>query len=151
MSEKDGTTEGSCRCGRVRLKVKGRPMMTMACHCTGCQKMTSSAFSLSSLYPLEAFEVSGLEPVIGGMHGNLRHFFCPYCMSWMFTRFDGMGPFINIRSALLDDIGDFRPFIESYTSEKLPWAQTPARHSYPKFPPMEDFPGLMAEFAQSGI
>ena len=150
MSEKDGITEGSCRCGQVRLKVKGRPMMTMACHCTGCQKMTSSAFSLSSLYPLEAFEVSGLEPEIGGLHGDLRHFFCPHCMSWMFTRFDGMGPFVNIRSALLDDFGGFRPFIESYTSERLPWAETPARHSYPKFPPMEDFPGLMAEFAQSG-
>lgn len=150
MSERDGITEGSCRCGQVRLKVKGRPMMTMACHCTGCQKMTSSAFSLSSLYPLEAFEVSGLEPVIGGLHGDLRHFFCPHCMSWMYTRFDGMGPFVNIRSALLDDFSDFRPFIESYTSEKLPWAETPARHSYPKFPPMEDFPGLMAEFAQSG-
>lgn len=119
-------------------------------YCTGCQKMTSSAFSLSSLYPLEAFEVSGLEPEIGGLHGDLRHFFCPHCMSWMFTRFDGMGPFVNIRSALLDDFGGFRPFIESYTSEKLPWAETPARHSYPKFPPMEDFPGLMAEFAQSG-
>ncbi len=150
MSEKDGITEGSCRCGQVMLKVKGRPMMTMACHCTGCQKMTSSAFSLSSLYPLEAFEVSGLEPVIGGLHGDLRHFFCPHCMSWMFTRFDGMGPFVNIRSTLLDDSSDFRPFIESYTSEKLPWAETPARHSYPKFPPMEDFPGLMAEFAQWG-
>lgn len=143
-------TGGSCRCGKVQLKVRGRPVMTMACHCTGCQKMTASAFSLSSLYPEDNVEVSGLEPVIGGLHGDLRHFFCPHCLSWMFTRFDAMGPFVNVRSTMLDDAAGFTPFIETCVSEKLPWAQTPARHSYQQFPPMEAFPRLMGEFAETG-
>ena len=103
MSNEDRITQGSCRCGQVQLKVRGRPVMTFACHCTGCQKMTASAFSLSSLYPEDAFEWSGLEPVIGGLHGDLRHFFCPHCLSWMFTRFDAMGPFVNVRSTMLDE------------------------------------------------
>lgn len=147
MFNENRITQGSCRCGQVQLKVRGRRVMTFACHCTGCQKMTASAFSLSSLYPEDAFEWSGLEPVIGGLHGDLRHFFCPHCLSWMFTRFDAMGPFVNVRSTMLDDAEAFTPFIETCASEKLPWAQTPARHSYPQFPPMEDFPRLMAEFA----
>ncbi|GEO85013.1 MULTISPECIES: GFA family protein [Alphaproteobacteria] len=149
MSQEDRIIEGGCRCEQVRLKVKGRPVMTFACHCTGCQKMTASAFSLSSLYPEQSLEVFGLEPVIGGLHGELRHFCCPYCMSWIFTRFDGLGPFVNVRATMLGGSRDFRPFIETCTSEKLPWAQTPARHSYPHFPPMEAFPALMAEFAAS--
>ncbi|MBA3041822.1 MAG: GFA family protein [Alphaproteobacteria bacterium] len=150
MTLNDDVTGGGCRCGKVQLKVRGRPVMTMACHCTGCQKMSASAFSLSSLYPEDNVEVSGLEPVIGGLHGDLRHFFCPHCLSWMFTRFDAMGPFVNVRSTMLDDAAGFTPFIETCVSEKLPWAQTPARHSYPQFPPMEDFPRLMGEFAESG-
>ena len=52
--------------------------------------MTSSAFSLSSLYPSEAFSIKSGEPVIGGLHGNTRHYFCGHCMSWLFTRPEGM-------------------------------------------------------------
>ena len=61
----------------------------MACHCTGCQRMTASAFSLSALYPSSGFEVTEGRPVIGGLHGPARHFFCPHCMSWLFTRPEG--------------------------------------------------------------
>lgn len=139
---------GGCQCGRVRLRITGAPMMTMACHCTGCQRMTASAFSLSALYPSSSFEVIEGEPVIGGLHGPTRHFFCPHCMSWLFTRPEGMDAFVNVRATMLDDARFFRPFVETYTSEMLPWARTPAVHRFETFPPMEQFPALLAEFAQ---
>lgn len=109
--------------------------------------MTASAFSLSSLYPSAGFEVTEGEPVIGGLHGAARHFFCPHCMSWLFTRPEGMDQFVNVRSTMLDDAGSYVPFIETYTSEKLPWATTPAVHSFEQFPPMELFPTLLEEYA----
>jgi hypothetical protein len=43
----------------------------------------------------------------------------------------------------------FVPFIETYTSERLPWARTPALHSFSKFPAMEDFAALTSEFAKN--
>ena len=52
--------EGGCRCGRVRLLIGAPPLLTMACHCTGCQRMSASAFSLSAAIPSEAFTVSNL-------------------------------------------------------------------------------------------
>jgi hypothetical protein len=55
--------------------------MTSACHCVGCQKMSSSAFSLTALFPAEAFFIHRGSPVIGGMHGSTRHYFCPHCLS----------------------------------------------------------------------
>ncbi|MNT91413.1 hypothetical protein D3C72_2325070 [compost metagenome] len=82
------------------------------------------------------------------MHGELRHYFCPHCLSWVFTRADMMGPFVNVRATMLDNAVDLAPFIETCTDEKLPWATTPAVHSYQKFPPMESFAGLMMEYAQ---
>lgn len=149
MTATDTVMQGGCRCGQVTMKVKGRPLMTMACHCKGCQRMTASAFSLSSLFPDQAVEIAGLEPVIGGMHGELRHHFCPHCLSWIFTRAEMLGPLINIRATMLDGAADLPPFIETCVSEKLPWVSLPATHSFEKFPAMEDFPKLIAEFAET--
>lgn len=150
MSDWNLPWEAGCRCGQVRLKISAPPLITMACHCTGCQRMTASAFSLSVLLPLSGFEVTQGETVIGGLHGSPVHHFCPHCMSWIFTRFDEASPLVNLRATMLDDATWFEPFIESYTSEKLPWAVTPAAHSFPKFPTMEDYPALMKDFTERG-
>ena len=40
----------------------------------------------------------------------------------MFTRADGMDWFVNLRPSMLDEHGWFAPFVETWTSEKLPWA-----------------------------
>ena len=118
----------------------------MACHCRGCQQMTASAYSLSELYPASAFEVTAGEPVLGGMKAQPRHFCCPECLSWMFTRIDETAEFVNVRATMMDDCEAFAPFIESCTDEMLPWAQTGAAHSFEKFPGPDDYPRLIAEF-----
>jgi hypothetical protein len=140
--------DGGCRCGQVRFRASGAPLITMACHCTGCQKMSASAFSLSSLYPAAAFEVTAGAPVIGGLHGSPRHFFCPHCMSWMFTRPDEVGDVVNVRATLFDDTSGYAPFMETYTVEKLPWAKTGAIHSFERFPEPQDYPPMLKAFAE---
>lgn len=110
--------------------------------------MTASAFSLSALYPSAAFRVVAGEPVIGGLRGATRHYFCPHCMSWLFTRPDGLDELVNVRTTLFDDARSFEPFIETYTCEKLPWADVTAAHSFERFPSAEDYPRLVAEFAK---
>ena len=75
---------GGCRCGETRIEVTAAPLLASACHCTGCQRMTASAFSLTLTLPSEGFAVVQGEPVIGGLHGPTRHYFCPRCKSWMF-------------------------------------------------------------------
>ncbi len=147
MSWPDLPWQGGCRCGQVRFQVTAPPLLTMACHCTGCQRMTASAFSLSIALPAEGLAVTRGEPVIGGLHGSPRHFFCPHCMSWLFSRPDRMTWLVLLRATMLDEPGWFTPFIESWTSEKLPWATTPARHSFEGFPTLEDYEGLTKDFA----
>jgi hypothetical protein len=147
MSDEFAPVEGECRCGRVRLRVAAAPIITMACHCTGCQRMSSSAFSLSAAFPADAFSVTQGEPVIGGLHGEIRHFFCGHCMSWLFTRVPGMDWFVNVRVTMLEDPSPFPPYIETYTSEKLPWATTPAVRSFEQIPPLEEYEGLARDYA----
>ena len=149
MSEWNLPWEGGCRCGQVRLRISAPPLLTMACHCTGCQRMSASAFSLSAAIPSAGFSVTKGEAVIGGLHGASHHHFCPRCMSWMFTRQQGMDEFVNLRPTMLDDPSWFTPFIETYTSEKLAWAITPAVHCFEKFPAFDEYGGLIEEYAEN--
>ena len=137
---------GGCRCGQVRFRITAPPLLTGACHCIGCQRMTGGAFSLAVVVADAAFEVTQGEPVIGGLHGEVPHYFCPYCMSWMFTRVPE-APMVNVRATMLDDTTGFEPFVGTYVSEKLPCATTPAARSFDRFPEPEAWPGLMEAFA----
>lgn len=148
MRDWDLPSEGQCRCGQLRFRVTKPPLLTMACHCTGCQRMSASAFSLSAAILADGFEITRGEPAIGGLHGASRHYFCPHCMSWMFTRPEGIDWFVNVRSTMLDDPAWSMPFMETWTSEGLSWAKTPAVHSYEALPPMEAYEGLLREFAE---
>ena len=143
--------QGGCRCGRVRFEVSGAPLLTTACHCTGCQHMTASAFSLSSGYPAAAFRVVEGEPVEGGAQlGDTHHSHCGFCKSWLFTRSDAMGDIVNVRTTMLDEVPAEPPFLETYRAEGLPWATTGAVRSYQALPQMNEWPRLIAEFAQHG-
>ncbi|MGA8135831.1 MAG: GFA family protein [Pseudomonas gingeri] len=139
---------GSCRCGQVAFELHAPPIITTACHCTGCQKMSASAFSLSALVPNEQFVITQGEPVIGGLHGTTRHYFCPHCLSWLFTRPAGNEAIIGVRSSLLDNPRQFAPFIETWTREKLPWVTTGAVHGFEAFPESQDFITLAQQYAQ---
>jgi hypothetical protein len=132
------------------MRVTAPPIVTMACHCHGCQRMTASAFSLSVLVSADGFEVVTGEPVIGGIHGPDRHFHCAHCKSWLFTRPSGMEDLVNMRSAMLDDHGWYVPFVETCTAEALPWAKTGATHSFANIPPAEAFGPIVEEFARIG-
>jgi hypothetical protein len=139
--------QGGCRCGKVRFEVSGDPLLTMACHCTGCQHMTASAFSLSEGYPAGAFRLTAGESAIGGVHGATRHHHCDHCKSWLFTEPEGVADFINVRSTMFDQPSSEPPFVEVYRSESLPWARTGATHSYEKLPAVEEWPQLIQQFA----
>ncbi len=111
--------------------------------------MSSSAFSLTAIFPAAGFEVTEGEVVIGGLHGpDSQHFFCAHCMTWLFTRPAPMPQIVNVRPTMLDEHAWFAPFMETFSKTKLAWAVTGARHSFAEFPPPEAYPALMQEFAQ---
>ncbi len=141
--------DGGCRCGTVRIRVTRPPLLAMACHCSGCQAMSASAFSLSLAVPSDGFEIVAGEPVLGGLNVD-QHHFCPKCMTWMFTRPLAIDWFVNVRPSMLDEHGWFEPFVETFARAKLPWAATPARHSFAEFPELSAYEPLIAEFAAEG-
>ena len=139
--------EGGCLCGQVRMKISAPPLMTMACHCTGCQKLSASAFSLTAMIPVDGFEVIKGEPQVGALHGESKYFYCPHCLNWLCTIPATATRFVNVRPTMFDVPAWSTPFIESFVSEKLPWASTPAKHSFDRFPAPEQYGMLVVEYA----
>lgn len=138
--------EGGCRCGAFRFRLTAAPIIATACHCTGCQRMTASAFSTTLTVAEQAFALIQGDPVLGGLkRPETQHHHCPECHGWVFTTF-GM-PFVNARATLMDDTSWVAPFAESWVAEKLPWAQTGARHSFDGLPDLAAQKALMGPYA----
>jgi hypothetical protein len=66
----------------------------------------------------------------------------------MFTRSEGLEWFVNVRPTMFDDHAWFTPFVETYASQKFPWASTGAVHRFDEFPPLEAYEGLMKEYSK---
>lgn len=139
--------KGACRCGRVEIEVTKAPICTAACHCRGCQKMSSSAYSLTAMVPADGFAVTKGETVIGGLHGaDLQHNSCDHCKTWLFTRIAGVDWFVNVRPTMLEETAWFHPFMETYTRTRLAFAATGAIRSFAEFPEMEELEPLVQEY-----
>ena len=48
--------EGGCACGDVRYRVRGQPVVTIACHCKFCQKQLGSAFRTTAWFDEKSVE-----------------------------------------------------------------------------------------------
>ncbi|RAZ90425.1 GFA family protein [Mesorhizobium hawassense] len=66
---------GSCLCGGVRFKVAGEPLRVGLCHCKDCRKTSGSTFHAYAVWPLNAFETTGITSSYG------TRSFCPTCGS----------------------------------------------------------------------
>lgn len=137
--------EGGCRCGRVRFRLAAPPLMEMACHCRGCQRMSASAFSTTLMVAADKFTLLQGETEIGGIHGDQgHHHHCSWCKSWIYTEAVAHPESIYVRATLLDDPYWFAPWAETQTAEKLAWAVTGAQRSFARFP--EEFETLVCDY-----
>lgn len=133
------------------MRVTAAPVVSAACHCRDCQKLTGGAYSLTLMIPEAGFAVVSGAPVIGGLHrAELRHHFCPHCHNWLFTKGSVLPGFVNLRPTMLQDASWVVPYIETKTAERLPGAITGAKRSYDHWPPPEDFGALMDGFVREG-
>jgi hypothetical protein len=130
---------GGCQCGRLRYEITQAPHMTYTCHCTNCQRFTSSAFSIAMVVDTQAFHLAGIEPRAmlhtADSGRNLTRWVCPECGSWICS---GAKPgsanpnalFLNVRAGTLDDTSWLRPAAHFWTRSKQPWVMLPDERSH---------------------
>jgi hypothetical protein len=120
---------GGCQCGALRYEITQAPHLVYTCHCTDCQRMTSSAFSIGIVLPAGAFRLVRGEPrAVQRTTDSGRvttRWVCPECGSWICG---GVGPDAtprNVRGGTLDDTSWLRPTVHLWTRSKQPWVVLP--------------------------
>jgi hypothetical protein len=123
---------GGCHCGAVRYEISAAPILTYTCHCTDCQRITGTAFSLAIIVPENAFrlvkgEPRSVERIADSGRVNVR-LLCPDCGCWIsgLGRPDASGELVRrVRAGTLDDRSWLRPTEHYFTRSKQPWVMLP--------------------------
>jgi hypothetical protein len=123
---------GGCHCGTLRYEIAEAPILTYTCHCTDCQRITGSAFSLAIIVPEGAFRLTTGEPrpverIAASGRVNVR-LLCPNCGCWIsgVGRPDASGEIVRrVRAGTLDDTSWLRPTAHFFTRSKQPWVVLP--------------------------
>ena len=117
---------GGCQCGRIRYRMRADPLVFYLCHCTECQRHTSSAFGESLRFRREDMEVNpGLVCVsrVSESGKERQGWFCPDCGVRIWHGTDG-SPEINIKAGTLDDTSWLVPAGHIWCRSRQPFMKT---------------------------
>lgn len=124
---------GGCHCGALRYELTQPPTLVYTCHCTDCQRLTGSAFSLGLLTATEAFSLTGGAPRpiqrIADSGRTLTRWVCPECGTSICNGPD-LGPGLPgqrrvVRAGTLDDTSWLRPTVHFWTRSAQQWITFP--------------------------
>jgi hypothetical protein len=104
---------GACRCGQVRICVRGEPLRVGICHCTDCRQESGSAFTFYGIWPADQFQRVGETREFAGRH------FCPGCGSRLFCVDDREA---EIKLGILSEAPtSLVPSYELWIKRREPW------------------------------
>ncbi len=120
--------EGSCQCGSVRYQLLSEPQMIIACHCKQCQKLSTSAFSITAVVLSDTVEFEGemLEWRRTADSGNINGAkFCPKCGNRIYHFNPDEPEKIKLKPSNLSDTSLIKPTAHVWISEKQEWFSIP--------------------------
>jgi hypothetical protein len=120
--------EGSCQCGGVKYRLLEPPLRVVACHCKQCQKLSTSAFSVTALVNANAVEFEGVmaDWSRSADNGNINAAkFCPVCGNRIYHFNPAIPETIKLKPANLSDTRILNPTAHLWVSEKQAWFTIP--------------------------
>jgi hypothetical protein len=118
---------GGCLCGKIRYEISEAPRLVYTCHCTECQRLTSSAFSIALAvagFRLTGDEPKPLESIADSGRVKVR-WVCPECGCWLFSTGKPGDGLHRVRAGTLDDTSWLCPTMHFWTRNKQPWITLP--------------------------
>ncbi len=128
MSDVTYPIKGSCQCGNVTYELLKPPLLVAACHCKECQKLSTSAFSITAMVHADSVqfmgELKGWSRVADS--GNVSTAkFCPNCGNRIY-HYDPKEPEkLKLKPSNLSDTRIIKPTVHVWVSEKQDWYQIP--------------------------
>lgn len=118
---------GACQCGNVRYRVTEPPLVTVACHCRDCQKLSTSAFSLTMVMRRSGFKLLSGEPKSWSRPtdsgGTAVCWFCPDCGNRIYHENPAMPDIVRLKPGTLDDTSVLAPQAHVWTNREQPWLE----------------------------
>ena len=115
---------GSCLCGKIRFRVRGRPLVSRLCWCRDCQHIAGNG-TANAIFPTEAIEIDG-EPAeftsVAESGNHVRRRFCAECGSHLFADNTGRLGLTVVRLGTLDDPSSISPEANIWVSSAPRWA-----------------------------
>ena len=120
--------KGSCQCGGVTYTLHEAPLVVLACHCKECQKLSTSAFSITALVNTHAVTFNG--PMADWQRtaesGRINATkFCPTCGNRLYHYDPAQPDTLKLKPANLDDTRILQPSMHIWVSQKQAWFQIP--------------------------
>ena len=129
MDEIKYPIEGACQCGAVTYKLFEPPLLVVACHCRECQKLSTSAFSITAVVNSSAVEFHGemSDWSREADSGNISAAkFCPSCGNRMYHFNPQDTSTLKLKPSTLSDTRIINPTIHVWVSEKQDWYDIPS-------------------------
>ena len=113
---------GQCMCGAVRWSSAGLILRNLICHCTDCQKATSSPFTAFIGLPPDSIDWQGEVNHYQSSQGSHRGF-CPKCGTRLYFRSDKWPHEFHIHATTLDDQASYQPDRHVVNASKAHWVE----------------------------
>ena len=120
--------KGACQCGQITYELFKPPQLIAACHCKACQKLSTSAFSITAM-------VNSVDIVFYGEmqdwqrstdSGNISAAkFCPTCGNRIYHYDPDAPDQLKLKPSNLSDTSIIQPTIHVWVSEKQDWFDIP--------------------------
>ena len=125
----DFPIEGGCACGAVRYRLTAPPYTIYTCHCTDCQTLTTSAFTLSMPVARETLEITQGELMswvrTADSGAQIPQHVCKVCGVRIYSEPKAGGPTLTLRCGSLDDTSWLRPIAAIWMKSAQPWVRMP--------------------------
>ncbi|RTE65605.1 GFA family protein [Amphritea opalescens] len=120
--------EGSCQCGGVTYTLLKAPKLIQACHCLACQKLSTSAFSVTAVVDASDIEFEGemkewRRPADSGNVSAAK--FCPSCGNRIYHFNPDEPNSIKLKPSTLSDTSIIKPIRHIWVSQKQDWFEIP--------------------------
>ena len=119
---------GSCQCGNITYQLTAPPLVIAACHCRECQKLSTSAFSITAMVKADTLKIDG----------NLKHWerssdsgainaaeFCPDCGNRIYHFNPEKPDVLKLKPSTLSDTSIIKPTMHIWVEMKQGWYDIP--------------------------